>query len=301
MTAFEDVELGAATVLFGAGRGKYPDANAVLVRGGDATVLIEPTLGVRARGRDALPTVDHVLLSHCHEDHIPALPLFEDATVHLHEDDLPGLIDFDGFLAIFGVEPERREEYGAYLRNTFFWEARPDATPFRDGDLFDLGGGVSVRVIHTPGHTRGHCALLIEPDGLLFLGDIDLSGFGPYYGDAWSDLEAFERSLERVRDIEARHYLSGHHIGLLESRDAYLDRLDRYRARIVDREQRLLAYLDEPRSMDDIVDRRFVYRPHDEGPGIEKVERRSMALHLDRLEREGRVERSGPGRYRAVD
>ena len=298
-TQLEDLGLGASTVLFGAGRGKYPDANAVLVEGGESTLLIDPALGVRQRGRNALPRVDLVLLSHCHEDHIPALPLFADVPVHVHEEDLPGLLSLDGLIAIFGVEPERREEFGRYLCTDFFFEPRPDAVGFRDGDLFDLGGGVSVRVIHTPGHTRGHCAFLIEPDGILFLADIDLSGFGPYYGDDWSELEAFERSLELVRGIEAAHYLSGHHIGLLEDRAAYLDRLDRYCQRIADREQRLLDYLSQPRTMDDIVDHRFVYRPHDVGDGIPKVERRSMQLHLDRLERSGRVE-CDRGAYRAL-
>ena len=292
-SALEDRRLGAATILFGAGGGKYPDNNALLIEGAESTMLVDPSLGVRARGRSALPPVDLVLLSHCHEDHTAALPLFRDAPVHVHEEDLPGLLDLDGFLDIFGVEPERREEYGRYLQARFFYEPRPDAVPFRDGDLFDLGGGVSVRVLHTPGHTRGHCALLIEPDGVLFLGDIDLTGFGPYYGDDWADLEAFERSLEEVRGIEAAHYVTGHHIGLLADRDAFLARLDRYVERIADRERRLLDYLAEPRTMDDLVAHRFVYRPHDEGEGIAKAERRSAQLHLDRLQRDGRVERSG--------
>ena len=293
MTHLEDRRLGAATILFGEGSGKYPDNNALLVEGAGSTMLIDPSLGVRARGRSALPAVDLVLLSHCHEDHTAALPLFPDAPVHVHEEDLCGLLDFDGFLGIFGVEPERREEYGRHLQTTFFYEPRPDAVPCRDGDLFDLGGGVSVRVIHTPGHTRGHCCFLIQPDDVLFLADIDLTGFGPYYGDDWSDLAAFERSLELVRGIEAAHYATGHHIGLLKDRAAYLGRLERYGDRIRDRERRLLEYLRQPRTMDEITDHRFVYRPQDAGAGIPKVERRSMELHLERLKEAGRVERRG--------
>lgn len=49
-----------------------------------------------------------------------------------------------------------------------------------------------------------HSAFFVEPDDLLYLGEIDLSSFGPYYGDAWSDLEDFERTLDRVRELEAR-------------------------------------------------------------------------------------------------
>ena len=38
---------------------------------------------------------------------------------------------------------------------------------------------------------------------MFFLSDIDLTGFGPYYGDVWSDLEDFEASLRRVREEDA--------------------------------------------------------------------------------------------------
>ena len=37
---------------------------------------------------------------------------------------------------------------------------------------------MQVRAQHLPGHTAGHCALLVENEGLAFIGDIDLSGFG---------------------------------------------------------------------------------------------------------------------------
>jgi glyoxylase-like metal-dependent hydrolase (beta-lactamase superfamily II) len=159
---------------------------------------------------------------------------------------------------------------------------------------------VRVEAIHTPGHTRGHCAFQIEPEGILYLGDIDLSSFGPYYGDAWSDLEDFERSLARVRARDARWYATFHHIGVLEGRAAFLERFDRFAAVIESREQRLLAYLAEPRDLDEIAAHRFVYRPSDPVPFAEPVERRSMAQHVARLLRQGRLAEVEPGRYRRV-
>jgi hypothetical protein len=142
--------------------------------------------------------------------------------------------------------------------------------------------------------------LHVEPDDVLYLGDIDLSSFGPYYGDAWSSLEDFERTLRAARAIEARWYATFHHIGVLEGRAAFLERLDRYTAVIVDREQRLLAYLAEPRTLDEIAAHRFVYRPQDPVPFAEPVERRSMGQHVARLGRDGRVREVEPGRFLRV-
>ena len=54
----------------------------------EETLIIDPSLGVLPR-RDALPAVDRVVNSHCHEDHTAGNFLFREASVHLHEADLP--------------------------------------------------------------------------------------------------------------------------------------------------------------------------------------------------------------------
>src|SRR5256714_14761174 len=125
---------------------------------------------------------------------------------------------------------------------------KPDAVAFIDGEAFDLGR-VSVRVIHAPGHTRGHCCIAIEPDGVLYLGDIDLTSFGPYYGDAWSSLADFERTLGEVRKLEARRYATFHHIGGLDGREPFLDRLEPFPAVIPRPEQRPVEIFPPPPSL----------------------------------------------------
>ena len=82
-----------------------------------------------------------------------------------------------------------------------------------------------VRAIHMPGHTGGHSVLLVEPEGVAFLGDIDLSSFGPYYGDACSNLADFRVTLRRVAELPARIWITSHHKGVITERETFLDLL----------------------------------------------------------------------------
>jgi len=292
---------GPVTVLFGDRGGRYPDGNSVLVEGERETVLIDPALGVVDRAGE-LPRIDRVIHSHCHEDHFAGSYLFPDVPWHVHEADKPGFASLDDMMNIYGYGSAIEAGFRPIIADRFNYRARPDAAPFAEGDAFDLGG-VTVTVRHAPGHTRGHSCLSIEWDHagsrrhLLYLGDIDLSSFGPYYGDAWSNLDDFDRSLARVRAIEADWYATFHHIGVLDDRTAYLERLDRFAGKIAEREARLLDFLAEPRSLEEVVAHRFVYRPQDDVPFADGVERRSMSQHIERLLADGRLKEEEGGRY----
>jgi len=294
-TALKDQTIGRVTVLFGARGGKYPHGNSLLVAGSEETVLIDPSLSIAPR-HSALLRVDRVLNSHCHEDHIAGNHLFPDAPWHLHAADVAGIHSLDNMMAIYGYPEPIHSGFRKIVVDQFHFTARPDAVAFHDGDVFDLGG-MRLRVIHAPGHTRGHCIFHIEPDDVVYLGDIDLSSFGPYYGDAWSSLADFERTLQEVRRLDARWYATFHHIGVLDGRAAFLERLDRFAAVIQTRRQRLLDFLATPRTLDEIVAHRFVYRPQDDVPFASAVERRSMTQHIEQLLGDGRVREVEPGRY----
>jgi glyoxylase-like metal-dependent hydrolase (beta-lactamase superfamily II) len=308
----EDVTLpgtGGAVVLLGESNGKYPDANGVLVPGPEETLLLDAPLGVHRRleatpGRISGCQIDRAILTHCHEDHLPGLALLPpELEVGVHHLEAQGLHDIEAFLDLFGMTGDNRERFRKLTLDRFHYQARSVVREYDDGERWQLGGDVSVTAIHTPGHTPGHCSLLLEPAGLLFLGDIDLSSFGPLYSDADASLVDFETSIARVREIDCAYYLSGHHVGLIEGRAAFLERLERYSARIGAREGALLEFLSEPRTLDEIVAHRFVYRPQDQLNGIDDIERKSMSLHLERLIPLGAVAEltdDSQIRYRAV-
>ena len=189
-------------------------------------------------------------------------------------------------------------ESRANLEANFFYCPRPDATGYQDGAVWDLGAGVRVRAHHMPGHTAGHCVLVVENEGLACLGDIDLTGFGPYYGDACSSLAQFRQSLKAVAELDARTWVTFHHRGVLDDRQAFLHALARFSGKIDERTDTILEYLDAgPQSLDDLARRRVLYPAHYDAPFVGSVERRSIAMHLDELIAAGRVQALDDGRY----
>jgi len=284
------------SVLQGAAKGSYPSGNSVLVRGSDESILIDPSITVVSNG-GAPVFVDAVLNSHGHEDHLPGNGLFTDARVHIHHDDLAAVQSMRGLLDVFGYSPEVEATQSVYFEEEMHYRARPDAEGFGDGHVFDLGG-VSVTAKHLPGHTRGHSGFAID-GGVFFLSDIDLTGFGPYYGDVWSDLDQFEQSLIEVRDVDAQHYVTFHHKGVIEGRELFLSMLDKFHAVIGRRHTEMIDFLDEPRTIADMAQRRFVYRPHVDNPFVVPVEHRTAELHVARMIDRGEATEVEPGVFRA--
>jgi len=298
-----DQEIGPVTILFGHQNGKYPDGNSLLVKGERETVIIDPCLGVVAR-KDRLPRVDRVFHSHAHEDHVSGTHLFQDVPCYAHSEDLAGIQSLDGMLEMYGMDGPGREQFKQLVETEFNYIPRKDARSFADGDRFDLGG-VTIEVLHTPGHTGGHCSFIIDWGGdegrFVFLGDIELTGYGPYYADACSSLEGFEKSIEKLKLIDARWWLTFHHKGLFEPRAYFLEMLEKYGAIIQSRDRRLMEFLSEPHSMDEIVAHRFIYRPGDEASQmVDNIERRSMTRHLERLVQSGTVIELDDSRYQVV-
>ncbi len=66
-----------------------------------------------------------------------------------------------------------------------------------DGSRFDLGGGRTVEVLATPGHTPDSIALIDRKNGLLFTGDTFYPGTIYLFG-AGTDLDAYAASVHRL-------------------------------------------------------------------------------------------------------
>ncbi len=194
--------------------GHREEPHSYLLLGAERALLIDAGLGIGRIGAvvsdlTALPVTAAV--THVHWDHIGGLGDFE--RIAVHENELQ-------WLKAFPLPRERvRELVSQGLRRS----ALPEGfdlcayTPFqgeaqrtlRDGDLFDLGGR-AVEVIHTPGHSPGHCCFYERDRGFLFTGDLIYAGqLDVFYPS--TDPVAFRQSVKRVAALSPVRVFPGHH------------------------------------------------------------------------------------------
>ena len=189
------------------------ETHAYLLTSGKEGILIDTGMGVE----DIRNITDRisdagirVLTTHVHWDHIGSHGSFPSFSVHPLEKGwvedhfplpLPAVIASlkDGAAAFPpGFDPDR---YSLFRGSPSFLHEDGDVIPF---------GTRRLKVIHTPGHSPGHCAFFEEERGYLFSGDLLYKGQIDAYYET-TDPRALLRSYEKLLSLPVKRILPGHH------------------------------------------------------------------------------------------
>ncbi len=287
----EERRFGPVRFIPGERNGKYPYCHSLYIEDEGGGILIDPSSDRErlARLRED-PGVKAVWLSHWHEDHLMHLGLFQDVPLWMSERDAPFLYDLETFLDGYGMDDTKgphRSDFRQFLKDQFNFRPRRADRFLEEGETVELAS-VTVEVISVPGHTPGNLAFLFKEPGVLFLGDYDLTPFGPWYGDVDSSIEETLASIDRLRRIPARVWLTGHEQGVFEQEPGRL--WEDYAKVILAREEKLLGLLDRPRDRQEIIEAWIVYgKAREPRSFFEFGEWAIMEKHLTRLMRQGRV------------
>jgi ribonuclease/clavin/mitogillin len=164
-----------------------------------------------------------------------------------------------------------------------------------DGDLMELKGdpSISLRAMHTPGHTRGHLSFYDERAGALLTGD-NVVGVGSVLIDPEEgSVRDYLASLERYRSLPRLVALFGGHGPAVGSPRAKIDEYVEHRHQ---RERDILAAVRAGAATPaEIVARVYT----DVHPKMHALAERAVTAHLIKLEEDGLVSRDEGGRFNA--
>ena len=191
----------------------WEQAHSYLLLGARRALLIDTGLGIgdiRRAVRELTQLPVTVVTTHVHWDHIGGHASFEDVRVHALEE---GWLNGHFPLPASAVRANLTRETCAFPENfdpqTYTVVQRRPTQVYEDGDVLELGGR-SVRGIHTPGHSPGHCCFYEEKRGFLFAGDLLYAGcLDAFYPT--TDPMAFARSVRRICELGNVRILPGHY------------------------------------------------------------------------------------------
>jgi ribonuclease/clavin/mitogillin len=158
-------------------------------------------------------------------------------------------------------------------------------TPIGDGDVVRTEGA-TLRALHTPGHAEDHLCFVLEEEQAIFSGD-NVLGVGTTVIPAeGGDLLDYMRSLERLLAESPTAIYPAHGPVIRDGRAKLREYIDHRNQR----ETEIVAAIEAGlHTIPDVVARVYAAYP----AALHLPARSSVCSHLLKLEREGRVRRSG--------
>ncbi|WP_165820910.1 MBL fold metallo-hydrolase [Pueribacillus theae] len=289
-------KIGPIEILTGENKSKIPFSTSLLVHGRDETALIDCGTGHKAYDyiKNQKP-LKNIYLTHYHLDHISGIGEFPEAQTWINPydkhklKDLHELTKANGLYAVLGEEGaedwiKKRTERNNPVLNA---ATNVDMNVYPYELPLQIAGEKMI-MIHAPGHTEG-LALPYFPDhGILFVVDIDLSSFGPWYNNIDSDIDLFIQSALKTLEVDAEYFVTSHHKGMVRRKE-YEQKLHDYLAIIEKREQKLIDAIDRGISPEDIVYEEVFYfkETHKKSPLEMTSEIIGIVKHLQRLIKNG--------------
>lgn len=228
--------------------------------------------------------VTTVLNTHYHIDHRSLNHLFRSAQFVCHELDKPMILSFDNYLRY--ADANQDSSYVMWLKGIFSsLEIQQQAVhrTVTEGELLPIKS-TPVQVLHLPGHTPGHIGLLFSQLRVLYISDIDLTPMGPWYANICSDIDQFQTSIQRLRNLKVDYYISSHGERVYDP-EKFIEKLDRFEEAFRKREERIFENLQAgSKSLADLAQLGIIYKSSQLGDPLKRAfQEQMLRKHLDRM------------------
>lgn len=240
----------------------------------------------------ATERVRAILITHCHADHSPLGAWLSEQTgaptIAYGPHPRPTEQDLTDRDPESGADSDPGVTKSAEVEESTDYDFAPEVT-VADGDLAFEGFGMTIRAIHTPGHTSNHTCFALEEESALFSGDHIMGWSTTVVSSPDGDMGDYIESLRKV-SARADSVLWPTHGPPREDGAEYVEALIAHRLL---REAQIVEMLATGhRRIADIV--AILYA--EVRVELHKPARRSVQSHLIKLVNEGRVAVADGGR-----
>lgn len=210
--------------------------NSYVIKSKDRSVIIDVGLGKKESYEIFMSEVESLkidlnkaifVITHMHADHCGLISdVSEDgSSVIFSYEDAPYIIPDDNSILFWKKEKEFAKKYGfpdelldaAIMHHPGYLFAAKKPIKGKmvyadDGDIIEIGDRY-LRVIKTPGHTKGHICLYDENNKVLFSGDHVLGNITPNissFSGYLNPLSDYLKSLDKVYSLNVEAAFAGH-------------------------------------------------------------------------------------------
>lgn len=246
-------------------------------------------------------SIDRVLLTHHHIDHIRGNARFKRAKTFIHPLDAAAMANLENFVHYNSIDMWQELMPDHVYANAGDINVEPDGFEqmlkidgtFEDGEMIDLGA-TKVQVLHTPGHSAGHCVFWFPDKEFIFSGDICLTKAGPWYGEVYADPGQMIDSINKCIELKPKKIVSSHINKVVIN---CIPCLEEYRDRIYRRDDNVHNFLKKkPQSIHEMAGQGLIYKYYPTA-WVVFWEKLMLVKHLERLQKAGLVEKADKTRY----
>lgn len=278
--------IGPIMIIEGANNSKVPFSRSLYINSRDKVLIDTGADPAELRSLDEQYGVELVINTHYHPDHTLHNHLFRKAEKWINPLEFETIQSMEGIARGNGVFQEWGSEGVEALRKHMPKEWVQNlgeiSGTYNYEEEYNFSG-VKVKFLHTPGHTKGYSSPYFPELGVVYVGDFDMTSFGPWYFGTDGDIDEFIESSKFLLELDAATYITGHQKGVFNKQE-FIEAMRNFIAIIDQRDETIEKYVRQGMNFEELTNIGIFYPKKILDVMIMRTwERSGIRKHLQRL------------------
>ncbi len=280
-------QIGPLMIIEGPNESKVPFSRSLYINSKDKVLIDTGADPTELRALDDQFGVNLIINTHYHPDHTLHNHLFSNTEKWINPLEFETIQTIEGIARGNGVYqewgPEGVEALRKQLPKEWVQNLGEISGTYQYEHEYNFSG-VKVHFLHTPGHTGGYTSPYFPELGVVYVGDFDMTSFGPWYFGTDGDIDAFIESGNSLVELDADTYITGHQKGIFTKQE-FTKAMGKFLAIIEQRDEIIEKYVREGLNFEELTSSGIFYPKQilEKALILRTWERSGIRKHLQRL------------------